>query len=350
MTRRRRSIVAITGGLLFLAGLVLAGCGGGGGGGETPRLGNTSGYVQDISTQQGVAGASISIGGKSASSGSDGAYRITGIPVGPQPVTISAAGYQSYSGTAQISEGENIGVNFSLTPIGGPSITLTQPDGGEAWQADDAQDIEWDSQDGIHHVHLQYSPNGGTTWREIISSTADTGSYTWTVPQAITAKALVIATAEDAADSPLAEDISDAVFSMSAPSVGRYLYLRSDAEGAGAGQVMASIYVTDATGIAGADITLTFDASVLTATGATTATLTQGFSVVSNPTPGAIVISFASAQGIGGGSGALINVQFTVAAGAAGRASALTLASATLYSETAQPIAHNKISGLFTAR
>jgi len=350
MTRRRRSIVAITGGLLFVAGLMLVGCGGGSGGGDaSAQIGDVSGLVREASTQTPIAGASVTIGGKSATSGADGTFAITGIAVGSQSASVTKTGYQPYSGTVVISAGANV-CNFTLSPtVVAPTITVTQPNGAEAWSAGGTQSITWQSAGVIDHAHLQYSPNDGTTWRDIVANTPNNGAYSWAVPQVITSKALVKAIGESAANAALSADSSNSVFSIGVPTGGRYLYVRSDAEGA-PGAVTVPIYITDATGVAGGDIQFTFDASVLTATGATATTLTQGFGVVSNPTPGAIVISFASAQGISGGSGALINVQFTVASGAAGRTSALTLASATLYSETAQTIAHNKLGGLFTAR
>jgi hypothetical protein len=327
---------------MLIAGLMLAGCGGGG------RFGNCSGYVQDATSQQGVGGASISIGGKSGTTQGDGSYRITGIPVGAQAVTISATDYATHSGQVQVAEGDNV-ANFTLDR---GTMTVTTPNGGEDWRADDTQAVEWQWQARgvVDHVRLQYSPNASTTWRDVIANTPNTGSYTWLVPQAITAKALVRVIAEDASNSSFADDTSNAAFTILPPATGRYLYLRSDAEGSAGSPVTVPIYVTDATGIAGADITLTFGASVLTATGAETTALTNGFTIVTNPTPGQIRISLASATGIASGSGALVNVRFTVSSVAPGTTSQLTLQSTAVYDQNAQAIAHERIDGLFTVR
>jgi hypothetical protein len=248
-------------------------------------------------------------------------------------------------------EGDNV-ANFTLDR---GTMTVTRPNGGENWRADDAQAVEWQWQARgvVDHVRLQYSPNASTTWRDVIANTPNTGSYTWLVPQAITAKALVRVIAEDASNSSFADDTSNAAFTILPPAIGRYLYLRSDAEGGASSSVTVPIYITDATGIAGADITLTFGASVLTATGAETTALTTGFTIVSNPTPGQIRISLASATGISGGSGALANVRFTVGSSAMGATSDLALqitALYELYDQNVQAVAHERIDGLFTVR
>lgn len=336
--------------LVFALALLAAGCGGGGGAGGTASSGTVSGVIRDAADARGIAAAAITIGTSHGASGSDGAYRISGIPVGVQPVAISATGYLTHSDTLQVAAGENLR-DFDLTPQPPgptPAITVTRPDGGESWLAGATEDAQWQSQGAIDHVRLEYSPNAATTWRTIATGAANTGSYAWDLPQAITAQALLRATAEDAASLPLAQDASDGAFTISPPP-GKYAYLRSDEEGGAGGAVSVPIYVTDAAGIAGADITLTFDPALLTATGATVTPLTSGFSIVWNATPGQIRIGLASAAGIAGGAGALVDVQFTVGA-AAGSTTPLTLQAAALYDSSAQPIVFSQIDGLFTVR
>jgi len=113
--------------------------------------------------------------------------------------------------------------------------------------------------------------------------------------------------------------------------------------------VVAPINVDDATGIAGVDVTLDFDPLILTATDVQLTTLTSGFSLVSNlTTPGRVVISMARATGIASGSGALVNVIFTVSSSITQGSTALTFQSASLFDENASPISVSTQNGLFT--
>ncbi|MFO7793279.1 MAG: S8 family serine peptidase [Candidatus Saliniplasma sp.] len=66
-----------------------------------------------------------------------------------------------------------------------PQIDLTRPVGGEVWQADTQEDITWDTtagDDPIDYVNLYYSVDGGTSFETIATEVADTGSYTWNIP------------------------------------------------------------------------------------------------------------------------------------------------------------------------
>ena len=74
-----------------------------------------------------------------------------------------------------------------------------------------------------------------------------------------------------------------------------------------------AVLVDDAGGIAGGDLTLTYDSSVLTATDVVGTDLAAGITVVSNlETPGEVTVSMAGAEGIEAGSGALLTVTFDV--------------------------------------
>ena len=81
-----------------------------------------------------------------------------------------------------------------------------------------------------------------------------------------------------------------------------------------------AVQINNATGVAGGDIRVTFDAGRVTAVGATTTGLTSGFQLAANPQPGMLLVSFANATAIPSGSGALIVLQLrlasTVASGA----------------------------------
>ncbi|MFP4001174.1 MAG: S8 family serine peptidase [Thermoplasmata archaeon] len=81
-----------------------------------------------------------------------------------------------------------------------PSIGVTRPTGGEVWDAETQEDILWNTTEGddqISHVNLYYSVDGGENWKTISTELADTGEYTWNVPD------------EDSADSHVMVEVVD---------------------------------------------------------------------------------------------------------------------------------------------
>ena len=130
----------------------------------------------------------------------------------------------------------------------------------------------------------------------------------------------------------------------------RIVSIPTGAEGfPGQTNISVPINVDNATGVAGIDITITFNSSILTATDVQTTPLTSGFSLVKNITSGQVVISMARATGIASGSGALVNVIVDVSASASpGATSPLTLQNVAFFDENAQSICSTKQDGLFT--
>jgi uncharacterized protein (TIGR02145 family) len=64
-------------------------------------------------------------------------------------------------------------------------ISLTAPAGGESWQIGSTHNITWTSS-GVSNVKIEYSTNSGTDWQTIIASTtASSGSFSWTVPNTL---------------------------------------------------------------------------------------------------------------------------------------------------------------------
>lgn len=60
-------------------------------------------------------------------------------------------------------------------------ITVTKPAGGEVWAEGSMHNIEWDSYGITGTVDVAYSINNGADWVPV-DSTADTGSYPWSLP------------------------------------------------------------------------------------------------------------------------------------------------------------------------
>ncbi len=97
-----------------------------------------------------------------------------------------------------------------------PTITLTAPNGGENLRAGTTTNITWNSS-YIASIKLEYSINNGTDWIEIIdSSAANTGSYSWTVPNNVSNQCKV--RISDVVE-PTLNDESNGVFTIYNPIV-----------------------------------------------------------------------------------------------------------------------------------
>ncbi|MFQ5854692.1 MAG: DUF4962 domain-containing protein [Anaerolineae bacterium] len=107
----------------------------------------------------------------------------------------------------------------TFTPPPSPSptspsgtITVTAPNGGEAWQVGSNHQITWTS-NGVNQVKIEYSTDNFTTIvNTIVTSTTNTGVYTWTVPDDLSTTARV--RVSDALN-PCIADKSDADFTIS---------------------------------------------------------------------------------------------------------------------------------------
>jgi DNA-binding transcriptional MerR regulator len=99
--------------------------------------------------------------------------------------------------------------NFKI----GGELIITAPNGGEKWSVGSSRVITWNRVGSIANIKLEYSDNNGVTYVIITNSTPNTGSYGWTVPNAITTQALVRITN---VDDPTVTDISNAVFKIQA--------------------------------------------------------------------------------------------------------------------------------------
>jgi len=94
--------------------------------------------------------------------------------------------------------------------------------------------------------------------------------------------------------------------------------------------VQVPVNLANVTGLAAADLVITFDPAVLVAQGATTGSMTPGWSLVANTaTPGQIILSMASSGGTVSGAGVLALLEFEVV-GAPGASSTLGFGSVSL--------------------
>lgn len=107
------------------------------------------------------------------------------------------------------------------------------------------------------------------------------------------------------------------------------------------------INISDAIGVAGAAISLTFDQNVIRATKVALGTVASGFSISDTISSGKVAIAMARATGLSGGSGSLAVVTFTVV-GSPGNTTTITFKSASLYDASTKLIESTKRNGLFT--
>jgi len=104
----------------------------------------------------------------------------------------------------------------------GPAVVnIETPTGGEKIRGGTVYNITWNATgEGLDHIHLLYSTDGGANYQDIVPNTANDGDYEWTTPEINSSTVRVKAIAEDESNNALAEDTSDANFTIdsTAPS------------------------------------------------------------------------------------------------------------------------------------
>ncbi len=101
--------------------------------------------------------------------------------------------------------------------IGQRTITVTVPNGGESWIEGTAQNIAWTSTGLSENVRIEINRTfPSASWSDIVASTANTGSYPWTVslPTSSTARIRISGTVNTAI-----KDTSNANFSILARTI-----------------------------------------------------------------------------------------------------------------------------------
>jgi len=92
-------------------------------------------------------------------------------------------------------------VGYNALIIGdAPSIDVLSPQGDELWNSGEERDILWETEEGddpIGWIDLAYSVDGGLLWNVIDTRLADTGSYTWEVPNENSEECLIRISAHD---------------------------------------------------------------------------------------------------------------------------------------------------------
>lgn len=81
------------------------------------QTGTVQGIVRNASNGQPIAGATISAGGRTATSASDGAYTLSDIPAGQQTLTASASGFITTQVMITVVANQTVMQNMSLSPV-----------------------------------------------------------------------------------------------------------------------------------------------------------------------------------------------------------------------------------------
>ena len=118
-----------------------------------------------------------------------------------------------YSSVESDMENQNFSASNGSPPPPPPSITVTSPNGGESWLRGTLHDITWDSAGDVgSDVRIELY-KGGALNLKITGSTANDGSYDWTVPldQAIDSDYMIKITSTS---NPAFFDESDDYFSI----------------------------------------------------------------------------------------------------------------------------------------
>ena len=103
-----------------------------------------------------------------------------------------------------------------------PSVSLSAPAGGELLRGGDTLTITWSATDahfGPTPIALAYSLDGGATYTDIVTATANTGKFAWAVPEVETTTVQVRITATDRVGHSASAESGDFAIDATAPFV-----------------------------------------------------------------------------------------------------------------------------------
>jgi len=121
---------------------------------------------------------------------------------------ISISGSDSDKGPYDISNAV-----FSIIAPTSPTIIVQSPNGGEKLIVGSTKIIKWTTIGTVGDVKIEYSTDSGNSWTGIITSTSNSGSYPWTIPNTPSNSCLVRVSETDG--EPM--DTSDLEFSIEPP-------------------------------------------------------------------------------------------------------------------------------------
>ncbi len=114
-------------------------------------------------------------------------------------------------------------------------LEVTSPNGGERWLVGSRHDIEWTVRGEAPFVRIEFSSDGGQSWKTVSTSTPNDGAFLWTVPDRVSSQCLV-RVSEEPGDSG---DGSNGVFSIIATDVPPSIRITAPYEGASVRDVVS---------------------------------------------------------------------------------------------------------------
>jgi hypothetical protein len=125
---------------------------------EPGQTGEVWGTAFDASSGGTLSGVSVSVGGKSAQSGSNGQYVLAGVPAGQQSLTATKDGYLEHAAPIAVVAGDTTFINVSLAPARGP-LGLTAEAGSQSGQIH----LGWLPSATVESYTLYWSTEPGVT-------------------------------------------------------------------------------------------------------------------------------------------------------------------------------------------
>ncbi|MEI6914193.1 MAG: carboxypeptidase regulatory-like domain-containing protein [Armatimonadota bacterium] len=107
--------------------------------------GTVSGTVRNASTNAVIAGAEVTVAGKSVTTGLDGTYILSGLVTGSWPMSVVADGYSAFSKTTTVTAGATTPEPVNLTPLTTTVIydTFTRADNTNLGTTEDSRHLPW---------------------------------------------------------------------------------------------------------------------------------------------------------------------------------------------------------------
>ncbi len=219
-----------------------------------------------------------------------------------------------------------------------PSVTVTSPAGGESYTGGSTQSLSYvisDNDGDSQSTTWEYSTNGGSSWTVISSGTRSVGSHTesWTVANVETSSGRIRVTANDGQASGSGQSNA---FSITVPQSGNNTLALGAASGEVGQTVTINLDLDNEDTVKGLQVDVTFDASKVAFTNATTAGRTSQFDISSNTvsTGRARVVLFTESTPssvLSAGTGAVAQLSFSLVSSGT---STLNMSGAVLSSET----------------
>lgn len=144
-----------------------------GGSGGTTTSGAVSGTITNSATGAAISGATVSVAGKTATSGYSGTYSISDVSAGTYTMTVTASGYQAWSGSVTVSSGSTLTKNVALSATAPTATNLARAGTATASSTSSYYYAASKAIDGDTSTYWR-SSSAGTQWLRIDLGSAKT--------------------------------------------------------------------------------------------------------------------------------------------------------------------------------